>query len=360
VDPDEFIAEVESLRSLSPPIVPLEPPRPDLELVTGGSESSAGGASLDFEITSGDAVVTADASATAELSIVKDAESEQPRAPRPESTADVEPVSGESEPAPESEPAAEPERVAEELASEPEGGIDDLFASLRTPRPDPVPEPAVALPEPVAKPPSATEPAAAARVDTVNRPSGPDAVGTDPWDLRDRLLVPITNDVLRSIKREIVDLQNAVLEELRTESDDWRPKKAMFATIVGADAAGLADLAYAAGVIGSGELAAEAPPVIPEQSSHDLSSLITDLWEAVVDAIDSATGGARERGASVGRIFRAWRTDEAERRVRQVAHAEYNAGMAAGLTKLGLAHSVEPQGRDIADPDTAVIPGHRI
>ena len=67
-------------------------------------------------------------------------------------------------------------------------------------------------------------------------------------------------------------------------------------------------------------------------------------------------GGNRERGASVGRVFRAWRTDEAERRVRGVAHSEYNAGVAAGLDALGIDYSVEPPGRDVADPDAAVIP----
>jgi hypothetical protein len=42
--------------------------------------------------------------------------------------------------------------------------------------------------------------------------------------------------------------------------------------------------------------------------------------------------------------------------VRRVAHSEYNAGLAAGLDALGIAYSIEPPGRDVGDPDAAVIP----
>jgi hypothetical protein len=131
----------------------------------------------------------------------------------------------------------------------------------------------------------------------------------------------------------------------------------MFASVLGASSGSLPTAAFLAGVAASGEMTAQAAPDLPDASSHDLSSLVTDLWEAVVDAIDGSAGaGSRERGASVGRIFRAWRTDEAERRVRRLAHAEYNAGVVAGLKALGRGHAVIPPGRDVADPDAAVIP----
>ncbi len=235
--------------------------------------------------------------------------------------------------------------------------IDDLFASLRKPDADPA---AATAQEPARSPeaPSAVAPEPAAESPPVSEPKAVVAALADgPLDLRDRRLFPVTNDVLRAIKREIVDLQNAVLEELRTESGEWRPKKAMFQPVLGQGAAGLAARSYGEGVAAAGELAEQPAPDLPDQSSHDLSSVVTDLWEAVVDAIDGSVGGGnRERGASVGRVFRAWRTDEAERRVRSVAHAEYNAGVAAGLAALGLRHSIVPAGRDIADPDSTVIP----
>jgi hypothetical protein len=110
-------------------------------------------------------------------------------------------------------------------------------------------------------------------------------------------------------------------------------------------------------VAASGELADAAAPELTDNSRNDLSSVVTDLWEAVAGAVDaSAGGGNRERAASVGRVFRTWRTDEAERRVRRVALSEYNAGVAAGLTALEIEYSVEPAGRDPSDADAVVIP----
>ena len=131
----------------------------------------------------------------------------------------------------------------------------------------------------------------------------------------------------------------------------------MFDSVLGQGADELAEQSYRAGVAAAAELTGLAAPGLPELPTHDLKGLVTDLWEAVVDAIDGAAGsGSRERGASVGRIFRAWRTDEAERRVRYVAHSEYNAGVAAGLDSLGIGHTVDPAGRDLADPDAIVVP----
>ena len=131
----------------------------------------------------------------------------------------------------------------------------------------------------------------------------------------------------------------------------------MFDSVLGSGAEDLGAQSYRAGISAAAELTGKAAPGLPELPTHNLQGLVTDLWEAVVDAINGTAGsGSRERGASVGRIFRAWRTDEAERRVRYVAHSEYNAGAAAGLEALGVRHTIEPSGRDIADPDAIVVP----
>lgn len=326
VDADELVAEVESLRSVRTTAADA-----DLELVSGGSKSSAESASLDFEVIAGEEPSVADKSPTTALQV---AVPESP--PLVEDSNDV---------AAAEEQATAPEPVAAERNGGKGGDIDDLFASLR--RPDAEQKPS--------EPGEPEDEADSSPVATEAETAGT-AIDGDAWELRDRSLVPMTNDVLRAIKRQIVDVQNAVLEELRTQPDEWRPKKAMFDDILGAEAGAIASQAYVAGVAASGELAATPAPALADQSTHTLTSLVTDLWAAVVDAIDGTTGGnSRERGASVGRIFRAWRTDEVERRVRQVAHAEYNAGVAAGLDSLGLEHEVDPSGRDIADPDATVI-----
>jgi hypothetical protein len=40
--------------------------------------------------------------------------------------------------------------------------------------------------------------------------------------------------------------------------------------------------------------------------------------------------------AEVGRVFRSWRTDEAERHVRQAARRAFNDGLLAGYKRLGV------------------------
>lgn len=354
VDADELVAEVASMRLPVPDPVPPSGAEPEPAV----SASSVGPASMDFEITGGDSPAAADTAATAEL---------------PEPAAATEEESGDES----DEVIAEPSPATAVPANDRDGGIDDLFASLRVrgepngavttsdASPEPVPaalaDDVAAAAEPSGAVATAGEPGGA--VATTGEPGGAVvtavAVAGDvgPFELRDRMLMPVTNEVLRGIKRAIVDVQNAVLEEVRTNPDDWRPKKAMFDDVMGEDAAGVAPRCYLAGVAAAGELVGSDPPQLPDRSTHSLANLVTDLWEAVVDAIDGTPGGnSRERGASVGRIFRAWRTDEAERRVRQVAHAEYNAGVAAGLEALGVAFATTPAGRDQADPDATVIP----
>lgn len=354
VDADELVAEVESLRT-SVPVQPAE----SVAESTAESATSAEIAALDFEIMS-DAPATADSSATAEVFVAATPE-EEVASPAVDPTPPAGNVAETSEPASNHVPAPDPEEVEPDAIEDPVAGpdddiskIDDLFAKLRTPTEE-AESPAMVEPVEAAATPQITSSAQEADV----APPGDDAgaaTSDGPWELRDRAIMPLTNEVLRSIKRQIVEVQNAVLEEVRTESPEWRPKKAMFDAILGQDASSLAERCYATGVEAAGELSGGAVPDLPTLPTHSLVPLVTDLWEAVVDALDGASSGSsRERGASVGRIFRAWRTDEAERRVRQVAHAEYNAGVVAGLNALGVAYAVQPAGRDVADPDAVVI-----
>lgn len=323
VDADELVAEVESLRNM-----PADAPSPDAELVTGGSGSSAEEASLDFEVTTAGGTTMAEAvpdepAAAADGVSAPAIDDLFARLRQPEQPAAV------------SLETASPDRAIE-AGTPPEPVSPEPVESDAVPARAPAPEPAAEIP---AVPPRRLETSSAA------------------WDLRDRMLMPLTNERLRGIKREIVDVQNAVLEELRTEPEGWRPKRAMFEAVLGPAADSLAGDCYRAGITAAGELTGLSPPDLPDKPTHSLASMVTDLWEDAVDAL-TATAEAtnRERGASVGRVFRAWRTDEAERRVRQLAHAEYNAGVAAGLAALGVAYNIEPSGRDIADPEATVIP----
>jgi DivIVA domain-containing protein len=95
--------------------------------------------------------------------------------------------------------------------------IDDLFARLRhveAETPPGVPAAPFDGDAPIEEP----------SADPLPPPPVRPPVGvTDPFDLRDRLLLPVTNRILRVVKRELTEAQNIALEELRLEDGNWEP-----------------------------------------------------------------------------------------------------------------------------------------
>ena len=109
--------------------------------------------------------------------------------------------------------------------------------------------------------------------------------------------IPMQNDALRSIKRSLVELQNETLEHLRTDPA-WVPDESFMDRFTPA----FGELADAVG------------------NEHDDlgDAFATDLHDAVSSAIErtrGAGGGDREVAAAASKVFRMWRSDEAERRV---------------------------------------------
>lgn len=221
----------------------------------------------------------------------------------------------------EEEPSAP---VAPEPETEPaDDEVDALFASLLDPnvRTDPpatrapTPEP----PVPVVKP---SEPKASPREELQR--------SDDLLEARDAMLLPITNRALRGIKKAITEGQNIALDGLRTDAD-WRPDRTQLAETLRADIITLWSESFSAGhdraeaMIGS-KLKRPATPK---------SNLADEFGVAIADALESeleASGdGQRERQSAASRVFRAWRTDEAERRVREVALSGFHEGLATSV-----------------------------
>ncbi len=288
----------------------------------------------------------------------------EPMAAEPEPESESEPESLAVVPVPESEPGSEqpPEPEPEPAAGGP--AIDDLFARLRgggaapaaeaapavEPAPEQLPEPTGERPEPV--PPSEEAPPApepAPRFAVVTGFTGP-----DPFELRDRLLLPVTNRALRDAKRAIVDLQNLVLEELRTRGTDFEPVPEEFRAALASTLGELAEQSRLAGALAAAELTgAEVPRDVGGQPD-DLSGTVAGALRAgVADVIQRAAvggGGPRQTAAAVSRLFRAWRTDEAERQVRSAALAAYHGGLLAALESIGVAEvEGRPDGRACAE-----------
>jgi hypothetical protein len=61
-----------------------------------------------------------------------------------------------------------------------------------------------------------------------------------------------------------------------------------------------------------------------------------DLIDQITTVLGSEEDGGRERSSALSRVFRIWRTDEAERRVTDLASSAYHDGLAASLESGGI------------------------
>jgi hypothetical protein len=100
------------------------------------------------------------------------------------------------------------------------------------------------------------------------------------------------NAALKEIKRSLVELQNETLEALRTD-EDWVPDDA-FTNRFGDAFSSLDD------------------------AKEVSSAFASDLHDSVLSALEDARAsgkGSRAVAAAASKVFRTWRSDEAERRL---------------------------------------------
>jgi len=304
VDAEELVAEVTALRSGLTSVPELEPEAP--ALVAPEVDPPASPAIPDVEVlhqaaspVEGDATVERDE--TGELD-----------------TEDVAHV--ETEPASPHEPPedADREELAEvtdtsETGPTPRAGdlIGSLFARLREAPADaegPVPDGSSTPSSPLPTEQPSNRSGRDGSVVEAPTPEPPPAVAITDEDVGsgepDPSTIRAQNDALRVIKRSLVDLQNETLEHLRTDAS-WVPSEEFtdrfgepFSTLT--EAIGGDD----------GEPAGRAFGL--------------DLRDAVIAAIErarTAGGGDREVAAAASKVFRTWRSDEAERRVVDTARS---------------------------------------
>ena len=186
-------------------------------------------------------------------------------------------------------------------------GVGALFASLRGGGDET--EPTISNDPPAEDPESAT------------------VSGTVDWiDERDTRLLPIANRALRGAKKSITELQNIALDNLRTD-ESWRPETAVIEKALQADLIGLWAESFAAGH-SVAELMTGSKIKRPKTPASDATSEFSaDLGSAVAAALDKSGKGQRERQSAASKMFRVWRTDEAERRIRQLAIRSFELGI---------------------------------
>lgn len=244
--------------------------------------------------------------------VTPDIASETESRPAPGPIADVEP---EIESAPEEDSSAEkPSHAA------PEDDLGALFASLRGGGDTAA---------------SSGQESTAERVETSEedrdssvreQAEDSDEGGTDWIAVRDSRLLPITNRALRGVKKAITEVQNVALDSLRTD-DDWVPDENTIAEALHAELVAVWSESFAVGHGVAEEMEGEKlkrPKTPPSTAEGEFAS---DLVAAVASALGDAGDGPRERQSAASRVFRVWRSDEAERRIRDVALRAYELGV---------------------------------
>ena len=238
---------------------------------------------------------------------------------------------------------------------EDDSSVAALFSKLRAPteiEPESAPQSAPAE-KPVAK--SESSPLRAV----------PDQPVGEGFDRRDRMLLPIENTALRGLKRRIVELQNRVLEELRTSGGEYRLGHEFVAEMMGDDMDVLLTDSYRAGHTAAAESMGEEEPQLtsggPHRGAAETFSL--NLHGDIQDVLRRGVEiGSRRLSSDVSRVFRGWRTDEAERLVRMAARRAFNDGLVAGYQRLGvpeveLVAPGRPCGACAADSGVSWAPG---
>lgn len=219
------------------------------------------------------------------------------------------------EPLSRAEPDAEPEvPEAPEVVTEAEprqGGdeVGSLFERLRT----------TAEQEPV---------------ETADRPE-------DPFELRNGLVLPVHNPAMREAKRRVVDLQNGVLEAVRTGKDQIVEAVALRRELRGA-LEPMIHKAEAAGADAASRLAGVSGPVVPSDRPR---GLLESMVEDLAGQVEKAAAEDGDATRSVARVFRQWRNDDGERWIRTILYAAYHDGLVAALAAGGV-DSVRGVGAD--------------
>ena len=167
----------------------------------------------------------------------------------------------------------------------------------------------------------------------------PPADALDPVALREKLLLPVQNRALRTVKRHLVEAQNRALEDLRL-TDGWEPDASIVSDEVVESLKVLAQESMVAGFAAAAEMtgAIQTPQpdaAAPGDPSIEFAAALVDAARASVARSRETGAGHREAGAALSRVFRSWRTDDAERRVRFASRASYHEGVTAALADLG-------------------------
>ncbi len=164
----------------------------------------------------------------------------------------------------------------------------------------------------------------------------------DPHELRDRLLLPVANRVMRSVKRQLTEDQNIALEALRLSEAAWSPDPAGLEERLHGDLAILTQESFAAGWVAAEEVTG-VPAGRPRPEKSDVPNHAPEIAAAVTEAVGKAVedsiaaGNSPQQTATIlSRVYRLWRTDEGEQRLLHLSATAYHRGLSRALSRAGV------------------------
>ena len=158
---------------------------------------------------------------------------------------------------------------------------------------------------------------------------------TDPFELKDKLLLPIINAGVRETKRLIVEMQNVALDGLR--SSGWEPHPPDIGRELGLVLESVIHKAGSAGATAAGPLAGLFGSL--SEPGNRGGRLVISMSAALAGQLAASledVGGPELAAEAIGRVFRSWRNDTAERWVRSIATAAYHDSLLAALRSGGI------------------------
>ena len=161
-----------------------------------------------------------------------------------------------------------------------------------------------------------------------------------PLEVYDRKLLPVTNRALRAVKRQLIDIEKEQLEGLEESTNGWEPERSELAHPLVHVLTVMEREAFERGHTSAMELtgsrlACPREEVEGQGSEAFVSGLLGEVAEAVRDALRPGRP-IQEVAKAVSRVYRLWRTDEAERRLRFLAGRSYHRGLFEGLRRAGV------------------------
>lgn len=157
------------------------------------------------------------------------------------------------------------------------------------------------------------------------------ALSIDPFELQRRLVLPVSNRALRNLKRQLTEMQNQALEGIRVSEGSWRPTVDDTSQYLRPELVVLLAESFSMGHSAAEELAGRTFGRPHTPARDEASGMAQALVDQLTEVLASEDDAGREKSTALSRVFRAWRTDEAERRVNDLASSAYHDGLAASL-----------------------------